>query len=123
MDGQDIYVDPGSFLYAASVSARNRFRSAKSHNTIVIDDEEQNQWRDGYAGLFSINDETKIELLEIDNHSITLKAKYRNIVHIRQFQIEEDRILIKDFCNHDFKINLNDFKIYSRGYGKLISYD
>ncbi len=49
-DGQDLLVDPGSFLYTPDPPSRNRFRSTGVHNTVMIDGAEQNRFGEG--GLF-----------------------------------------------------------------------
>ncbi len=49
-NGQDLFVDPGSFLYTPEPTWRNRFRSTAVHNTVMIDDLEQNRF--GEEGLF-----------------------------------------------------------------------
>ncbi|MBI2563944.1 MAG: alginate lyase family protein [candidate division NC10 bacterium] len=49
-DGQDLLVDPGSFVYTPDPASRNRFRSTGVHNTVVIDGAEQNRF--GEEGLF-----------------------------------------------------------------------
>ena len=49
-DGQDLFVDPGSFLYTPDPASRNRFRSTAVHNTVMIDGAEQNRFGEG--GLF-----------------------------------------------------------------------
>jgi len=49
-NGQDLFVDPGSFLYTPEPTWRNRFRSTAVHNTVMIDNLEQNRFGEG--GLF-----------------------------------------------------------------------
>ena len=49
-DGQDLLVDPGSFVYTPEPAWRNRFRSTAVHNTVMIDGAEQNRFGEG--GLF-----------------------------------------------------------------------
>ncbi len=49
-DGQDLIVDPGSFVYTPDPVSRNRFRSTAVHNTVMIDNAEQNRF--GEDGLF-----------------------------------------------------------------------
>lgn len=49
-DGQDLLVDPGSFVYTPDPAGRNRFRSTASHTTVMVDGEEQNRFGEG--GLF-----------------------------------------------------------------------
>ena len=45
MDGVPVIVDPGSYVYTSDPDARNLFRSTRSHNTISVDGEEQNEFR------------------------------------------------------------------------------
>jgi heparinase II/III-like protein len=45
VDGAAVFVDPGSYVYTPDPAARNFFRSTQSHNTVVIDGEEQNEFR------------------------------------------------------------------------------
>lgn len=46
-DGQDLMVDPGSFLYTPDPASRNRFRSTAAHNTVMVDGQEQNRFGEG----------------------------------------------------------------------------
>lgn len=38
----DVFVDPGTYTYTGDLDARHYFRSTKTHNTVCIDDAEQN---------------------------------------------------------------------------------
>lgn len=42
LDGEDILVDAGTFVYSSDPGARNAFRSTSMHNTVMIDGVEQN---------------------------------------------------------------------------------
>jgi hypothetical protein len=52
VDGEDIIVDPGTYVYTADPEWRNRFRSTACHNIVMIDNEEQTQLNKGE--LFSL---------------------------------------------------------------------
>jgi len=43
--GAAVIVDPGSYVYTSDPDARNRFRSTKAHNTLMVDNEEQNEFK------------------------------------------------------------------------------
>lgn len=47
LGGEDILVDPGSYLYTADPDARNTFRSTRAHATVMIDAVEQNRFMRG----------------------------------------------------------------------------
>lgn len=54
IDGKDIIVDPGTYLYTPLPERRNEFRSTTAHFTVQKDGAEQNLWNPGRAGLFSM---------------------------------------------------------------------
>lgn len=43
LNGMDIIVDAGTYLYTSSVKDRNAFRETAKHNTIIVEGEEQNE--------------------------------------------------------------------------------
>lgn len=57
VNGHDVIVDPGTYVYTSDPQSRNTFRSTRSHNTIVVDNMEQNQFVDD--ALFILPDNTK----------------------------------------------------------------
>ena len=56
MDGQDIIVDSGTYVYTAEPEWRNKFRSTAYHNTVVVDNEEQNRF--DKKSLFEMRNDT-----------------------------------------------------------------
>lgn len=63
LDGTNLLTDGGSYVYSASYQWRNRFRATASHNTPMIDEEEQNRFLSD-AELFSLHDDAKAEVRE-----------------------------------------------------------
>ena len=47
--GVPVIVDPGSYVYTSDPDARNLFRSTRSHNTLSVDGQEQNEFKPGVA--------------------------------------------------------------------------
>jgi len=62
IDGMDVIVDPGTYVYTPIPKLRDKFRSTKSHNTVVVDGMEHNKFK----GIFSMynNSKTRIEKFE-----------------------------------------------------------
>ena len=120
VNNEDIVRDPGTYTYSADPALRNEFRSTKAHHGIIVDDIlEQNQFSKAIYALTYMDREVKCEVLEVAPTTITLKAKYYGIEHIRKFEISEDKLLITDYCNRPFKVNINQFDKYSPMYGVI----
>jgi uncharacterized heparinase superfamily protein len=96
-------IDPGSYLYTADKEMRNLFRSTKYHNTVVVDDKEQNRFAEDQ--LFTMNLDAAVTVnrwVTTENYDL-LDAEHNgysrlNVVHRRQiyFNKVEQYWVIKD---------------------------
>ncbi len=117
IDGLDIARDPGTYLYTSLPDRRNEFRSVKAHNVPIVDDLEQNSWREGIAGLFGMLTDCRCFVADFGENFISLAAEYKGVKIMRKFEIKEDRLVITDTANREFYYS--KFELYSNGYGKL----
>lgn len=62
--GTPLMVDPGSFVYTSDPPQRNLFRSTRTHNTVMVDDTEQNEFKEEW--LFRMFERAKPEHMEFD---------------------------------------------------------
>jgi len=96
VDGEDIIVDPGTYVYTADPKLRNKFRSTAYHNTVIVDGDEQNGFdRDN---LFNLRDEADAQCekwvtteeydLFVGQHSGYRKLP-APIVHRREIQFDK----------------------------------
>ena len=92
--GQPVIVDPGSYVYTSDPDARNLFRSTRSHNTLSIDDQEQNEIRPEW--LFRMFEKASPEHLSVREHGAELEYRGRHrgygrpgdaLVHTRTFRL------------------------------------
>ena len=77
VDGVPVFVDPGSYVYTPDPDARNLFRSTRSHNTVSVGGEEQNELRPDW--LFRMFEQANPQHLEIDEQGDSMK--YRGCHH------------------------------------------
>jgi Heparinase II/III-like protein/Heparinase II/III N-terminus len=92
--GEPVIVDPGSYLYTSNPDARNLFRSTRSHNTVSVDDHEQNEIRPEW--LFRMFEKATPEHLFVGEEAEALEYRGRHcgyarlpepVVHERTFRL------------------------------------
>jgi hypothetical protein len=92
--GAAVIVDPGSYVYTSDPDARNLFRSTRSHNTLRVDDQEQNELRPEW--LFRMFEKASPEHVSVRQGSDELEYRGRQsgyggpgtpLVHNRRFRL------------------------------------
>lgn len=114
IDGKYITRDSGEYIYTAAPGIRDRFRSTRAHNTICVEECEQNI----FNGIWGMERRAKAELLYCTKNKIIAKVNYGNTKCLRDIHLTDNRIEVFDFCNKPFKVSFKN-KIYSDGYGKI----
>lgn len=103
-NGEDVIVDPGTYVYTPDPDARNRFRSVLSHNTLCWEGIEPCSFE---KGLFLLPEEG---VLKVDECSIgqsrerfSAVYEYSGRFHRREilFNKDDEKISIKDVLSHD----------------------
>ncbi|MBQ7955068.1 MAG: alginate lyase family protein [Lachnospiraceae bacterium] len=115
INGKCICEDAGTYVYTALPQERNKFRSTQMHNTIFVG-KEQNE----YINLFSMKSKTTCMCLQLEENRCTVKVEYDNVVHIRRFDVMDDRIDVTDYCNFEFESD-GAVEERTRGYGKKVN--
>lgn len=84
LDGVPLLVDPGSFVYTSDPDSRNLFRSTRYHNTVSIDDSEQNEIRTEW--LFRMFEAAHAEHLLFETNSDGIEYRGRHVGYTRLSQ-------------------------------------
>lgn len=114
----DLVVDPGVLSYTASLSIRNEHRKTSAH-PIPFTGKEQNRILAGTLGLFHSTLDVEAKLLHLKQFSCRVGINYRGVKTIREFNIFDDHLMVKDWCNKPFRVNTNQSIKPAAGYGKL----
>jgi len=89
VDGEDVIVDPGTYVYTADPYLRNLFRGTEYHNTIFFEGVEQNELQ----GLFSLNSDAKSKGLHFGEKDEIVKfkgeLKYKNKQVRSEFSLDK----------------------------------
>ncbi|MDF2882795.1 MAG: hypothetical protein K0R54_3352 [Clostridiaceae bacterium] len=98
VDGENFIIDPGVYVYTADYKMRNLFRSTKMHNTLFIDNCEQNDFNE--YNLFYMREQTfaQCKLFNGTNFSgqhYGYKEKC-GVIHERQINLENNQVNIID---------------------------
>ncbi len=114
IDGKYVTRDSGGYIYTAAPQIRDKFRSIRAHNTICIDNQEQNP----FEGIWGMKKQARAELLYCASNRIAAKVRYGDIECLRDISLADNKIVVNDFSNKPFKVAFSN-KVYSDGYGKL----
>ena len=115
IDGEDIIVDPGTYVYTPEPEWRNKFRSTTYHNTVVVDKKEQNEFN--RKSLFEVKNDAEVKCLkwetgnEIDifvGEHYGYKRFSQPVIHKREikFYKKERKLEIIDKFTGEGKHNL-----------------
>jgi hypothetical protein len=122
LDGNDIEIDPGTYLYTPSTQMRNNFRSAAVHNGPHVRAQEPNNWDRGIAGLFKLEDNALCTILELQQYAFCGRVEYNDASHIRRIEIRDSCIIVDDYSTVDIETTLGNHQgPCSNGYGKLMN--
>jgi hypothetical protein len=94
MSGQNFFVD-GSYLYTPLPSVRNAFRSTRGHTTLALPGQEQNPWREGLRGLFTMRDQAKARVVRYGPKHFEGEHEGFETKHHRRFEWEGDSLSSK----------------------------
>jgi hypothetical protein len=90
LDGREVVVDPGTYVYTADPGRRNRFRSTRCHNTVAVAACEQNEL---LGDLFRLPDRVQIRRAEVqdtpDQARFDGEIGYADIVHRRTISLDK----------------------------------
>lgn len=108
--GEDFFVDTGTGVYTADKNIRNLFRSTEMHNTVSIQNIEQNKFEKNE--LFKMLEETFAKCLEFSNTKFKgIHYGYINKInctHVREVVLEEKVFNLIDLLEgNEGSINFN----------------
>lgn len=90
LDGRDVVVDPGTYVYTSDPEQRNRFRATCSHNTLAVDRCEQTELP---ADLFRLPDRVQVRRAESTETAewagFAGTIEYAGIVHERTVGVDK----------------------------------
>ena len=95
VNGNKLFIDPGTYIYHIDLNSRNYFRQTKNHNTVCINDKDQSQMLGAFLWGnkansklidYKINDEEEVLLASHDG--------YKPLQHERKFIYNRKDILI-----------------------------
>ena len=96
LDGEPVFIDPGTYTYVADPAARDWFRGTAAHNTISIDRQNQAQ----PAGPFRWSSKPQVDLIAFQPSAsggiAEATCRYNGFTHRRSILLDTGRLLILD---------------------------
>jgi len=86
VDDVPFIVDPGTYIYTPLPKQRNKFRVTASHNTLIVEDKEQNKLEQ--TQLFSLSEKAYAKVTEHSEYKIKMEHRGFGKLHQREIKIE-----------------------------------
>lgn len=94
--GEEIFIDPGTYIYTGDRAMHRLFRSTRSHNTVMIDELEQVQFKSYAEFLLERRKSTSIEQCVLSPEQDILTAKdygyWERLGIVRNRQLTLDKV-------------------------------
>ena len=111
VDGEKIFIDPGTYCYHSDIKWRNYFRETQNHNTVAINKQNQSEMK----GAFLWGQRAKTTLIEsnLDHDRDLVIAEhdgYKPLIHRRKLEYQKpDKIIIEDLI---YRVPKSEVKKY-----------
>lgn len=114
VNGNRLFIDPGTYIYHIDLNSRNYFRKTKNHNTISINNKDQSEMLGAF--LWGNKAKTKLVDYKINDKEEILVANhdgYNPIKHERKFIYNrKDTLIVEDLisggdCNFESTLVLD----------------
>ncbi|WP_084797804.1 alginate lyase family protein [Neobacillus mesonae] len=115
IDGRDIFIDPGTFVYTSDFEQRNLFRGTGYHNTLQVNNSEQHQIEERQLFRILNNANTKLIKFEQNDDEVIFIGEHDGfekeygIIHRREiiYNFINKTLFIKDSVNKFNESKLN----------------
>jgi len=101
--GAEVFCDSGTACYTRDAQRRNRYRSTAAHNSVVVDDQEQNNIDHDQDALFRCGNEAAVTPIVVRDQGdvIVLSSSHSGYERFgvrcdRTMRLQKDRLLIED---------------------------
>ena len=114
MFGEDLIIDPGTYVYTSNYEERNKFRGTQAHNTVMIDNQEQNpSFIDPF--YFEQRAQLKVKKWEEQKDFILFEAEHNSYKYLKQPVIYQRSFL---WQKQNKSLSITD-KFISQGHHEL----
>lgn len=98
VDGEDIIIDPGTYIYHTDINSRDYFRKTINHNTIQINNRNQSEMRGPFLwGERAVSTLDKVHMNNEYDLIVAHHDGYKPVIHQREVKYyKPDLFIIKD---------------------------
>ena len=100
---EELFCDSGTFVYTRDVAVRNRYRSTAAHNTLMIDEQEQNTINVDRQFAFCIGNEAQVSRIDVQesDKEICISASHSGysrigVEHQRKVRVSAHGFTVED---------------------------